>query len=222
MKLYISSASPYVRKALVAIIEAGLDDEVERVTPSESVWVGAGDAEVLKLNPLGKIPTLVVDDCLVLTDSTLICEYIAAQASDRELLPAGGDRRWRVLANQTLAQGVMDAAISKSLETQLRPDELAWPEWMNRQQLKIDKSLDRFEALMVEDKGQGYSLDVVDLATITLGCALGYLSQRLGDDSWQDSRSQLSPWFEEFVQRPSMVQTAPPPLPPAHLDPRKA
>jgi glutathione S-transferase len=62
MKLHGTLASPYVRKTAVTVIEAGLDDEVEKITPLDSVWVGDGDAGVVDENPLGKVPVLIARD----------------------------------------------------------------------------------------------------------------------------------------------------------------
>jgi glutathione S-transferase len=78
LKLYYTNASPYVRKATVTAIEAGVDSEIERIEPTVSVWVGEGDLDVARDNPLGKVPTLVTREGVSLTDSSLICETYRA------------------------------------------------------------------------------------------------------------------------------------------------
>ena len=124
MKLHYTDASPYVRKVVVSAIEAGLDDEIERIAPRASVWVGDGDSGLADDNPLGKVPTLINRDGTILIDSTLICDYLASLAPDAGLLPAGGGERWPVLYLQALAQGFLDAVVFRALETQIRPDQL--------------------------------------------------------------------------------------------------
>ena len=57
MKLH-HTASPYVRKVDVCAIEAGLDDEIERIAPTASVWAGESDPDLIASNPLGKVPAL--------------------------------------------------------------------------------------------------------------------------------------------------------------------
>ena len=205
-----------MRKAMVTVFELGLQNEVENMPPSASVWVGDGDAKVVNENPLGKVPILITRDGMTLIDSTLICEYLASLVSEKNLLPPGGNERWRVLNFQALAHGTMDALILRGVEKQIRPTELVWNEWIERQNDKIARTLDRFESMVAEKE-----LESVNLGTITLGIVLGYLEQRFQDRSWRDGRSGLGTWFDEFKQRPSMQATIPPIVPPAHLDPRK-
>ena len=73
MKLFWSSRSPFVRKVMVAAHETGLAPRLR----TERVVVGANkpNAEVMAVNPLNKIPTLVLDDGTALYDSRVICEY---------------------------------------------------------------------------------------------------------------------------------------------------
>jgi glutathione S-transferase len=219
MKLFYSTASPYVRKVLVTGIEAGLDEEIERIKPEESVWVGDGDPEVSAENPLGKIPTLITRDGSTLIDSTLICEYLSSLSPKAKLLPTAGPERWRVLNLQALAQGVMDAIIFRSFDTLLRPEQFRWEEWAQRQTNKISRTIDSFEAMSATGKLE--SDGAVNLGTISLGCVLGYLDKRFDDSTWCENRPNLSVWYDNFSQRESMLATIPPPLPPAHLDPRR-
>jgi glutathione S-transferase len=217
MKLHGTSGSPYVRKVMITGIEAGLDDEIENLTPSVSVWVDAGDAGVSEENPLGKIPVLIARDGSTLIDSSVICEYLASLAPEKNFLPPSGDERWRVLNFQALAQGTMDAMIFRALETSVRPEPYGWMDWADRQTAKISRALDRFDQMAVEGE-----IGPVNLGSITLGSALGYLEQRQGDTSWRSTRPRLARWFDGFKIRRSMETTIPPSLPPAHLDPRRS
>ena len=219
MKLHYTDASPYVRKVVVSAIEAGLDDEIERIAPGTNVWIGDGDPGVADDNPLGKVPTLINRDGTILIDSTLICEYLASLAPDAGLLPTGGGERWPVLYLQALAQGFLDAVVFRAFETQIRPDRLRWDDWIARQSVKIARTLDRLEAMLGEDK---FSDKTVNLGTITLACVLAYMDQRLNDQAWRDGHPGLSEWYDRFSRRESMQATIPPPLPPPHPDPRKA
>lgn len=221
MKLYYSLASPYVRKVVVTAIEAGLDDEIERVSPSGSVWVGDGDAEVSDNNPVGKIPTLIARDGAVLIDSTLICEYLSSLAPEANLLPPAGSVRWRVLNAQAMAQGAMDAIMLRAIETQMRPDHLFWDDWVARQTVKALRIFQSFDTMIADGRSDVIGDGAVNLGTITLGCVLGYLEQRLNDHIWRDNHSNLCDRYDDFSKRPSMMATIPAILPPAHLDPRK-
>ena len=97
----------------------------------------------------------------------------------------------------------MDAGVLARYETFLRPKERRWPEWIEGQKLKFRRALDALEA-EAEDFG-----DTVDIGTIAIGCALGYLDFRYGDDDWRAPRPRLASWLERFSGRPSMARTAP-------------
>ena len=63
-------------------------------------------------------------------------------------------------------------------------------------------------------------LEGINLGTITLAVALGYLQERVGETAWRDGCPALAAWFDVVNERPSMTATKQLPLPPKHLDPR--
>ncbi len=73
MRLYWSSRSPFVRKAMIAAHETGVASRIETIRVE--VAVSKLNADVMAHNPLNKIPTLVLEDGEVLFDSRVICEY---------------------------------------------------------------------------------------------------------------------------------------------------
>ena len=102
MKLLWSSRSPFVRKVMVAAHEVGLADRVR----TERVVVAANkpNADVMALNPLNKIPTLVLDDGTVLYDSRVICEYLDTLHDGPKLFPPDKTARWPALRRQALGR----------------------------------------------------------------------------------------------------------------------
>lgn len=202
MKLRFSPTSPYVRKVAVTAIETGLDDRIERV--ETNVWDPATD--IFEANPLGKVPALVTDDGAVLCDSPLICEYLDSLSDGDKLIPATGPERWRALELQALADGIMDAAVARTIETRMRPEALRWDGWLERQRDKIAKAAD----LLERDAAAGRLDGQVTLGSIALGCALAYVDFRFAEDGWRNGRPKLAAWFETFSQRPSMQATRPP------------
>ncbi len=199
MKLYYSPASPYVRKVRVLVMETGLMDDIElanvTITP-----VGP-DAELCADNPLGKVPTLVRDQGGALYDSRVICEYLDSLHGGARMFPENQDQRWIALRRQALADGILDAAVNTRYETFLRPQELRWRDWEDSQMTKVRRSLDELEA---ESLGEG-----VDIGTISVACALGYLDFRYPDEGWRETRTKLAAWFEKFAARPSLSETSP-------------
>ncbi len=201
MKLYHSTTSPYVRKVMVAAIELGLSDGIEQVPAKVSPVVRT--APVIADNPLGKVPTLIADDGMILFDSRVIAEHLDALAGGGKLFPKTGPARWQALTEQALADGLLDAALLERYETGLRPPELMWAQWRDGQHDKVEKALDR-----MEQAAAGFA-QRVDIGTIATACALAYLDFRFPDLGWRAARPQLAAWFATFAERPSMTATVP-------------
>lgn len=202
MKILYSAASPFVRKCLVAAYELGLDDRIERV-PAAAHPVNR-DPSIVAMNPLGKVPTLITDDGTVLFDSRVICEYLDTMAGHR-LIPRTGPERWQVLTAQSLADGIMDAAVLTRYETFARPEALRWSDWSAGQLEKVSSALAEFERRAAQFG------DRVDLALIALAAALGYLDFRFASLAWRDKHPNTAAWYQRFSGRDSMVATKPPP-----------
>lgn len=199
MKLYHSPASPFVRKVRALAIETGIADRIELA--ATAVTPTSPDADVCADNPLGKLPTLVTDDGVGLYDSRVICEYLDGQHGGTPMFPADGDARWTALRRQALADGILDAAVNTRYETFLRPEGHRWPEWVEGQMGKVRRGLDVLEAEGLDG--------TVDIGTIAVGCALGYLDFRFPDEGWRDTRPNLAAWYGTFAERPSMSGTVP-------------
>ncbi|CAK0779454.1 glutathione S-transferase [Azospirillaceae bacterium] len=201
MKLCFSPASPYVRKVVMVAAEAGILDQIEKV-PTD-VW--APETVIHQSNPLGKVPTLVLEDGYALFDSPVICEYLASLAPEQGLLPPGGRERWRILRMQALADGVIDAAVARRLES-LRPAEQRSAAWAERQRLTIERSCDVLEAVVNELQGSP------NLGSLAVAAGLGYLDFRFPEDDWRRGRPCLQAWFRGFSTRESFRVSAPPSL----------
>jgi glutathione S-transferase len=202
MQLYYSATSPFVRKCLVSALELGLRESIE-LLPAAPHPVNR-DRALVASNPLGKAPTLVTGAGSVLYDSRVICEYLNA-LGDGHLLPSTGPLRWEILVDQALADGLMDAAVLIRYETAARPESLRWNEWIAGQFEKVTSALEEFERRAARLGGR------VDLGTVALGCALGYLDFRYPSLGWRHSYPDSARWFDGFAERESMRATGPPP-----------
>lgn len=195
MKLFFSPTSPYVRKCLVSAHELGLIGRIE-LLPANAHPVQR-DQTIIAHNPLGKVPTLITDDGLVLYDSRVICEYLDDLAGGT-LFPRSGAARWQALALQSLADGVLDAALLARYETALRPEALRWADWLAGQLDKVATSLAALEADVARLD------DRIDIGVLSVGCALGYLDLRFADWNWRARAPKLARWAAVLEQRPSM------------------
>ncbi|MBB2962497.1 glutathione S-transferase [Methylobacterium sp. R2-1] len=201
MKLFHSHSSPFVRKVMVVAHELGLAERLE-LLPS-AVHPVKRDRSVLAQHPLAQVPTLILVTGESLADSRVICEYLDAEAG-RRLFPAEGPARWRALNEQSTADGVLDAALLIRYELTARPESERSAAWIEGQTAKIESALAWFEehAENLEDR--------VDIGTIALACALGYLDLRFSDIAWRDDAPRLAAWFARFEERPAMIATRPP------------
>ena len=195
MKILFSPFSPYVRKCLVTAHELGLDHKIQ-LLPSNAHPVNR-DRQIIETNPLGKVPTLYTDDGQTLYDSRVICEYLNSLA-DGPLFPASGRQRWSTLTQQSLGDGILDAALLARYEDVARPEEFRFTDWKLAQMDKFETSLTALNNEPSQLAGR------VDIGTLTVGCALWYLDLRFSEIAWRDRYPKVASWYQTFGQRPSM------------------
>ncbi len=200
MKLFVSLPSPYGRKVRIVLAEKRIDCELELVD------VTPADTPLNAHNPLGKVPTLLLDDDTPIYDSRVIVEFLDNVSPIGRLIPEGNRERVGVRRWEALADGVLDAGALLRLET-LRPKKERSAAWMGRQRGKIERGL----AEMAKDLGDRTwcYYDRYTLADISLGCCLGWLAFRHPDIDWRGAYSNLRRHFEKLSERPAFVETAP-------------
>lgn len=202
MKLLSSPSSPYARKVRLTARIKGLADRIDEVTADTNT---PGNTDLTSVNPLSKIPALITDDGLMVYDSAVICEYLDAQAPSPELFPADPAKRWPVLVQSALGDGILDAAILLVYEKRFRPEEKWVAAWMERQQAKIDGAIAHLEAAPPAFDGPP------DYGTLTIACALGYLDFR-HSGAWRKNAPKMVAWLDKFAAAvPGYGETAPPP-----------
>ncbi len=203
MKLIGSLTSPYVRKVRVVMAEKKLDYQLVL----EDVW--GGDA-MLKSNPLGKVPCLVLEGGEAVFDSRVITEYVETLSPVGKLIPPSGRERVEVRTWEALADGVCDAALLARMEATWGPREGArCTAWIDRQRSRIASALKAMsQGLGDKPWCCGNHLTLADIAA---GCALMYLDFRFPDIDWRGSYPNLARLAEKLAARPSFIDTAPPP-----------
>ena len=199
MLLYWSSRSPFARKVMVVVHELGLADQIR----TERVVVSAlkPNTQVMVLNPLAKLPTLVLDDGTAMFDSTVICEYLASLASARALYPASGPQRWTALKRQSLADGLLDTLLMWLMERAKEPGQQL-PALIDGCRIKLHATLDALESDAV-----ALERSPLDIGVVSTGVALGYVDFRFPAEDWRRGRPRLAAWHATFADRPSMTAT---------------
>ena len=203
MKLLGSLTSPYVRKVRIVMAEKKLDYQLVL----EDVW--ASDA-ILKSNPLGKVPCLVMEGGEAVFDSRVIVDYLDTLSPVGRLIPASGRERAEVRTWEALADGIVDACILARLEQTWsgRSETQRSAAWVERQMAKVDA------AVIAVSRGLGdktFAAGIhLSLADIAVGCALGYLDLRFPQIDWRKPHPNLARLADKLAQRQSFIDTLPP------------
>ena len=188
--------SPFGRKVKIAAKMLGLMDRIALVDADPT----SPDDSLRKQNPLGKIPTLVLEDGTALYDSRVIVEYLDALAGGGKLIPPGGDARFHELTLQALGDGLMDAALLQVYETRFREKEQFGAKWLDHQAGKVGRVLAMLEANPPAGE--------VRIGQVTLACALGYLDLRF-QGAWRKDHPRLVAWLDAFAAKvPAFEATA--------------
>lgn len=204
MKLTFSPTSPYARKVRIAAIELGLIDQMALVPVV--VQPGKFNEDYSRtVNPLRKLPALILADGSTIVDSFVIAEYLDHLAGEK-LLPAQGADRWKRRSEHSIIQGMLEAMVLCRYESMLRPPELRWQTWYDDQWDRAWRGFGLFES-----RPETFSRPL-DLTQIALVCALGYADFRFPDCGWRQHFSGMAAFYEKMMQRPSVRDTAPPPV----------
>lgn len=197
MILRSSPPSPFGRKVKIAAALLGLSERIE-VVPADT----NNATDTLRTqNPLGKIPTLVLDDGLTLFDSRVILEYLDHLAGGHRIIPGEPNARFAALRMQALCDGLMDASILQVYELRFRPEGARHQPWLDYQADKVTRALTVLEA-------EPQSLDATPhVGQIALACALGYQDLRFAG-VWRKSYPNLVAWLDRFAaQVPAFERT---------------
>ena len=203
MKLYVSGTSPYSRKVRLVVIEKGLVEQVDEqlINPFES------NNDLVKVNPLGKIPVLILGNGDTLFDSPVICRYLDSLPSDSPVLIPDSNQ-WQVLRWQALADGLTDAIYNLVMERR-RPDNEQSASWVAMWTKDVENTLLEIESEL-EQLGEE-----VTLAHLAVATAIGYLDLRIATLLYDSACPQvakypkLHAWYEKFKTRASMLATHP-------------
>lgn len=196
MKLLYTKRSPYARKVLVVAIEKKikLDLVTEDLTNKSSL--------LLEHNPLGKIPTLILEDQSALCDSSLICEYLDGLKKSPVLIPANPKKKWEVLRLDAIAKGLADITVAAYYEKAVLHPQDFNQSFIQGKEVTITRTIEYFDQHVDQ-------LEKLNMASLSVACALGYVKFRQGHLWPQKGCKKLLKWFDEISRRDSLQQTIP-------------
>jgi glutathione S-transferase len=184
---------------MIVAHERGLVDRLDCVRTVAATAKPHGD--LMKDNPLSKIPTLVLDDGTVLYDSPVICEYLDSLDGAPKLFPRPGKARLMALRRQALGDGLLDMMVLlRDERMREHPSEPHIASTAVRKAAILDSLEREAESLTRTPLGIGH---------IAIGCALSYLDFRFGDEDWRKGHLHLANWHAAFSARPSVRATQP-------------
>jgi glutathione S-transferase len=199
MILRSSPSSPFVRKVRIAVALLGFEKDV---TVERADTTDPNDT-LRKINPLGKIPVLIIEDGSAVYDSRVILEYLDDRAGGGKILPRQPKERLAALRLQALCDGILDASVLTIYEGRYRKPEMHEPKWLELQAGKVARALGVLESAPPR-------IDAMpDVGQIALACALGYRDFRFGE-GWRGEYPRLVAWLDNFTARvPAFAATKP-------------
>ena len=197
MILRSTPPSPFGRKIRLAASVLGLSGDI-KIEPADTN--DAADP-LRRQNPIGKIPTLVLEDGATLFDSRVILEYLDHRAGGGKIIPNETKARFAALRLQALADGMTDAQILLIYEGRFRPPEHHVKKWTDYQADKIKRG---FEALEADPPAHDA---IPSVGQIALACFLGHRDLRFSGD-WRAAHPKLVAWLDRFAAKvPAFAET---------------
>ena len=198
-RLYWSSRSPFVRKALIAAHEVGVGDRIELIETYVTGKLAVPEIEAV--NPLGQLPTLVTATGEIVFGSDTIIDFLDSVYGGHRLIPTDYPRRLDVLRRTAIAQGMKEKLL-RWLLMRASPPALKDEDQIAAYSRSLDISLAALEASVAEWGDQP-----VDAGHVGLAAALGYMDFRFAAHGWRENRPGLSAWHATFAARPSYILT---------------
>lgn len=197
MILLSAPASPFGRKVKIAAALLGLSESFK----IEATDTSKAEGPLRTQNPLGKIPTLMLEDGTSLFDSRVILEYLDHLAGGGKIVPRDADARFAALRLQAICDGILDALLLQVYEKRYRPEAVWHQPWLDYQAEKVTR------ALNVLEKNPPRLDPLPDVGQITLACALGYQDLRF-QGRWRENYPALVQWLNRFAaQVPEFAAT---------------
>ncbi len=190
MKLLYTKRSPYARKPRVIALEKGIplelvDEDLQKKSQ-----------RLLDANPLGKVPTLILDNGDTIYDSPVICQYLDGLSNKNKMIPQDPQERLKVLKWEALGDDLMTAAINAYME------KIRHPQDFHKNFVESQENNIRHAYVYIEKHLD--DLKEFNLASVAVASAIGYIHFRLPHLKVE---GKLAQWFDDINKHPSMQQT---------------
>ena len=198
MKILSNTTSPFARVARIALIEKGLPAEGLRMM---NPWTE--DADMARLSPASRVPTLELPSGLPLTESLLILMWLEKTRPEPSLLGSGADIE-RIMSKAGLAMGVIEA-MANLVTGRMQIDPAFEGGKVGRK--RVGTVVEGFRRL--EADPPAYVGGVPDLSVLTAVVAVDYLALRFPDHPWVEPIPKLEALRDAVSGRPAYAETKP-------------
>lgn len=193
--------SPFVRRVAIALHLQGFEFKRNPL----SVFSDA--AEMARINPLGRVPSLVLDDGEVLTDSGAIIDHLdEVVGADRALVPRAGAERRRALQIAAVACGAAEKAVALVYERLFHAPEMVSQDWQERCRGQLETALGWLETRC---DGGWFLPGRLTIADVTTGAVLGFLKLRVPEIQLARDFEKLERVSETCEALPAFFRTRP-------------
>ena len=190
--LYNGPNSPFGRKTKITSL-------VQEITLEEKI-IKVQEADFLdKHNPLRKIPTLLVND-LIIIDSDNICIYLDSISKNKTLFPK--KEYFKIISMISVANGLMESVLERRME-KIRPNNEQSNNFINKQEIRISRTIK-----WLENNWNNYEENYLTMDQIAVACSLEYTNFRL-NNQWEKDCPKLTKWLNDFRKKDFMKSTNP-------------
>lgn len=200
MKLYSADLSPFASRPRLAIYAKNLP--VEIVSPPEA---GLKSAEYLAINPIGKVPSLVLDDGTVIPESDTIVEYLADRFPESGLRPHKAEDIARARLIARVAElyvltpgGALFGQMNPATRDQALVDEAF---------AKLETGLEYLNVFMTEDShAVGDAITTADCALVPLLAFMGVFGMVFGKGDLLAGHAKIAGYWSRIQQVPAAAR----------------
>ena len=166
--------SPFVRRVAVSL-------KLLAIAFEHANWsIGKDHARIREYSPLGRVPTLVLDDGMALTDSSAILDYLdSTVGATRALVPPSGTPRRDAMQLIALALGAAEKAREQINEQIFRPVEKRYEPYLERCRSQMHGALGELERWRASHPGSWLIGERLTQADITLTCCWTFLVESM-------------------------------------------
>ena len=202
MQLLGRYLSPFVRRVATTL---GVYEIAFESNPLQHT---GDDAPRLRaLNPVGRVPALVLDNGEIIVDSAAILDHLDREVGPaRALTPASGSDRTNVMSLTGLAIGGIEKAVAVAYEVRFRPEERRHAPWVERCSEQTRGAYEHLNSLL---QGNWLHGDKMTQADLTTAIGWQFMGKATPDLQASINAPRVDALLERMLEIPAFKETIP-------------